>query len=113
MTEQGFFNKQFFRNLFIAVISQMIVLVIAISVSTYVGGYLDRLTVLFESVDRALTSIERVVQTLDPEELASKAEAINGASQVIGDGVGDGGAVAVDKIGTAFDKFLKKDKIDE
>lgn len=101
----NFFDKRFWQNVLIASISQLIVLTIAIFVSMYIGNSLERLTDLFESVDGALARVESVVTGLDPAEIALQADALNQGAQVIGVGVGDGGAEVLDRVGNAWKEF--------
>ena len=101
----NFFDKRFWQNVLIASISQLIVLTIAIFVSMYIGNSLERLTDLFESVDGALARVESVVTGLDPAEIALQADALNQGAQVIGEGVGDGGAEVLDRVGNAWREF--------
>ena len=101
----NFFDKRFWQNVLIASISQLIVLTIAIFVSMYIGNSLERLTELFESVDGALARVESVVTGLDPTEIALQADALNQGAQVIGEGVGDGGAEVLDRVGNAWKEF--------
>lgn len=101
----NFFDKRFWQNVLIASISQLIVLTIAIFVSMYIGNSLERLTDLFESVDGALARVESVVTGLDPAEIALQADALNQGAQVIGEGVGDGGAEVLDRVGNAWKEF--------
>ena len=101
----NFFDKRFWQILVVATISQLIVLVIAVGVSMYIGGYLDKMTTLFESIDGAITSIERVVENINPTEIAEVSEALNTGAQVLGDGVGEGGADVINKVGDAWNTF--------
>lgn len=109
----NFFNQRFWQNLVIAVIGQLIVLVIAVGVSLYVGGYLEQMTALFESIDNAVTTIERVVENVNPEEIAEMSDALNNGAQVLGDGVGEGGADVVNKVGDAWNNFRNNGETNE
>ena len=78
-------------------------------VSMYVGGYLDKMTTLFESIDGAITSIERVVESVNPAEIIEMSEALNESAGIVGAGVGEGSADVVNQVGNALTNFLKKD----
>ena len=106
---KDFFNQRFWQMLVIAITGQLIVLVIAIFVSMYVGGYLDKMTTLFESIDGAITSIERVVESVNPAEIIEMSEALNESAGIVGAGVGEGSADVVNQVGNALTNFLKKD----
>lgn len=108
-----FFDKRFWQTLVVAVISQIIILVIALGVSLYVGGYLDKMTSLFESIEGAVTSIERIVENVNPAEIAEISDALNTGAQVLGEGVGEGGADVVNKVGEAWNTFRNNGTTDE
>lgn len=104
----NFFDKRFWQTLAVAVFSQLIVLVIAVGVSMYIGGYLDQMTSLFDSMNGALTSIQTILN-VDPARITEISTSLNEGAAILGDGVGDGGASVVDKVGSAIINFRSND----
>lgn len=102
------FNKDFVRLLLVQVLASLITLVIAITVSLYVGGKIEKLTDLFDSVDAALGRIESLVE-IGPEGIAEVSSAIDDSATVVGEAVGDGGAEIVDRVGDAWNNFRSSD----
>jgi ABC-type multidrug transport system fused ATPase/permease subunit len=100
-----FFNKTFWQLLVVSTVSQVVVLVIAVVASVYITGSIEQLTQLFSSIDDAITSIERVVNTLDPAQVAEQSDALRDGAETIGQGIGTGGATVVDNIGSALQNF--------
>lgn len=106
--DDRFFNKQFWRMTLIATFSQIIVLVIALTVGAVFGGKIDQLTNLFATMNGTLERVESTINTvvnLDTDNLQEQATGIAESAGVLGEGVGDGGANAIDRIGEAWRTF--------
>jgi hypothetical protein len=105
---EPFFNRQFWRMTLIAAFSQVIVLAIALTASAVIGGKVDKLIELSDSVSETLERVETTINTvtgIDPAVLQEKANALNESAGIVGEGVGDGGAEVVNRIGDAIQKF--------
>lgn len=105
---EPFFNRQFWRMTLIAAFSQVIVLCIALVAGGLIGGKIDKLIALSDSLGQTLERVESTVNTvvgIDPTVLQEKAEALNESANTVGAGVGDGGAEVVNRIGDALQKF--------
>lgn len=106
--EDKFFNKEFWRKVFVASISQIIVLVIAMSLSIFLSGKIDKLIALSDSMGNTLERVETTITTvtgIDPKVLQEKADALKTGAGTVGEGIGDGGAETVNRIGNALKKF--------
>lgn len=104
MADEKFFSKRFFQNLLIASIVSFVSLALAIFVSFYIGGQIERLTQLSESVNRNMENIVRLVE-MGPEGIQEVGTAVEENAAKIGDSIGEGGASVVDKVGSAVKKF--------
>ena len=105
---EPFFNKQFWRMTLIAAFSQIIVLVIALTAGAVFGGKIDQLTNLFATMNATLESVESTINTvvgIDTGNLQEQAAGIAESADILGEGVGDGGANAIDRIGEAWRNF--------
>lgn len=108
---EPFFNRQFWRMTLIAAFSQMIVLVIALTAGAVFGSKIDSLTTLFATMNETLTRVETSINTvmgIDPAELQGKADALRQSATTVGEGVGDGGAETVNRIGEAFQQWRNR-----
>ena len=105
---EKFFNKEFGRKIVVAVVSQTIVLAIAVTVGLMVSGKIDKLIQLSDSLNGTMTALTKTVETamgIDPAELQEKADALRNGAATVGEGIGDGGGEIVDRIGNAWNSF--------
>lgn len=102
-----FFGKTFWQMLLVQSISSIVTLAIAIVASLYIGSQIERLNELADSINSAMETMLKLVE-LGPEGINEVGAAIQENAENTGESLGEGGAIVVDKVGTALDKFLNK-----
>lgn len=100
-----FFGKTFWQMLLVQSISSIVTLAIAIVASLYIGSQIEKLNELADSINTAMETMLKLVE-LGPEGINEVGAAIQENAENTGASLGDGGAIVVDKVGTALDKFL-------
>jgi hypothetical protein len=108
MSDEKFFNRAFWQMVSVSVIGQVIVLIIAIGVGVVVGGKIDSLIALSDSLNQTMQTVQTTIETavgIDTVELQEKADALRQGAVAVGEGVGDGGDEVVSRIGDALRRF--------
>ena len=104
----AFFNIQFWRTLVIAVFTQVVVLLLAISVTLILSGRIETLISLSDSLNQTMITFTKTIETamnVDTAEIQSKAEDLSGSVSTLSDGIGDGGANVIEKVDDAWTDF--------
>lgn len=112
-TDNNFFDKRFWQGLLIATFSQLITLTVAVGVSFYINGTLEKMTDFLDSLTSTVESIESIATNVSPNAINERAEALQQSAAEIGEGVGDGGAETVNRIGNALRNFRNQDEIND
>ena len=86
----------FLKTLLIESSRSLIVAIIAISVSVYIGGKIEGLTTLFRTLNVTLERVERLVEA-GPEGIRDVATALSQGAEEAGEGIGDGTATVIGK----------------
>jgi len=91
-----FFDKNFWQLLVVGTLSSLATLMIAFIVSMYLSDKIEKLTTLFESVDRSVQSISKLVNT-DPEKVKAMSDTLNTSVEELGESVGKGSVSAIER----------------
>lgn len=94
----------FLKALLLESSKALIVAIIAISVSVYIGGKIEGLTVLFRTLNMTLERVEALVEA-GPEGIRDVATALGEGAEKAGEGIGDGTAAVIDKARDALTEW--------
>ena len=100
-----FFGKTFWQMLLVQSVSSIATLTIAIVASLYIGSQIEKLNELADSINTAMETMLKLVE-IGPEGINEVGAAMRENAENTGESLGEGGAIVVDKVGTALDKFL-------
>ncbi len=101
----------FIKSLLIESSRSLIVAIIAISVSVYIGGKIEGLTTLFRTLNVTLERVEALVEA-GPEGIRDVATALSEGAEEAGAGVGSGTASAITRAKEALRGWRAGDEAD-
>jgi len=78
--------------------------VVTIAAGLFINSKIEGITEMLVAANTTLQTIERLI-SVDPNDITEVSNALNGGAQTLGEGVGEGGAEVVDRVGEAWNKF--------
>jgi len=83
---------------------RVILATITIVAGMYINSQIETITAALVAANTTLQTIERLI-SVDPNDITEVGEALKGGADTFGEGVGDGGAKVVERVGEAWNKF--------
>lgn len=86
---------------------RVIVVVITIIAGIVINDKIESVTQMLIAANQTLQSIQQVLD-IDPAVVTEMSDKLNSGAQKVGEGIGEGGAEAVSRIGEAWNAFKKQ-----
>jgi len=79
-----------------------------IAVGLYVDSKIQSVTEMLIAANATLETVQQLL-SVDPEDVTKVSESLNVGAQTLGEGVGDGGAEVINRVGEAWNSFRNPD----
>lgn len=84
--------------------TRTVIAAITVAVGLYVDSKIDSVTEMLVAANATLQTIQQLID-VDPTKITDVSETLNVGAQTVGEGIGEGGADVVNRVGEVWNNF--------